>query len=200
MDVIPRGLLDQLVGGVSMLQNESSGEVDPTAAGVGGGGDGGFTGQAGWVGDPAAREYDIYAVGYEGGQQAVVRISGIGPIMGDDHLDPDTLPAGNDYGGTYLGTWVEPAALSYEHTAFDGALIATTGRLAGTAAGAFIEGAMIGAGATVGAAGVGAIAGFVIGGFVSVGVYYLLQNDHPQAHYVPNPGADEEPDLSPMQQ
>jgi hypothetical protein len=119
---------------------------------------------------------------------AVVRITaadapGI-PIFDNTQPVASYGPGEAPWEGQYLVQWVEPAPLSYAHTAFDGALIANTGRIVGAAGAAFIEGALTGGG--IGATAVNPISvlgGIVIGSLAGVGAYFLLQDDHPTGHF-----------------
>jgi hypothetical protein len=171
MQVLEQKVLARIVGG---LYEASGGYGSESGSG---GGDGG-----GYIDGPSGGLYDFAAIGIEGGPMAVVTISGTPsgvPVF-------DITPPVANYGpgeapseGQYLGQWVEAPSLSYAHTAFDGALIANAGRLAGTAAAAFIEGAITGAEVGWPSGPIGALASITVGSLVGVGTYLLLQHDHP---------------------
>ncbi|MDQ1813073.1 hypothetical protein RBA41_07115 [Massilia sp. CCM 9210] len=125
--------------------------------------------------------YDIGAVGIEGGQEAVVRISGAHPLFSNPVASP------TDFSGAgYLGMDVTNKGLSIEHQKFDEELV-NAARAAGfLAGGTFIGSALKGAGYGMAVAGPwGAVGGLVIGGFVGYGAYFLLERDHrpPEGHF-----------------
>jgi hypothetical protein len=148
-------------------------------------GSGGFEPAAG------AGAWSLAAIGIEGGPMAVVTIGGM-PWGVQTFVNEPPIelyaPGEAPWEGQYLGQWVGAAPLSYEHTAVDGALIANTGRLAGTAAAALIEGALTGAEIGVATANpVGILGGLVIGTAVAAATYYLFQNDHETGAFVAIP-------------
>lgn len=208
MRAIPGHLLGQISGGGDVEQrptlaawHEGGGGFDSWDGGDGGGfdssgGGGGFEstweGSGGFESGAGAGSWSLEAIGIEGGEMAVVRITaadapGI-PVFENTQPVASYGPGEAPWEGRYLGQWVEPAPPSYGHTAVDGALIANTGRLAGTAAAAIIEGALTGA--EIGAATanpVGILGGLVIGTAAAAGAYYLLQNDHETGAFVAIP-------------
>lgn len=141
-------------------------------------GSGGFEPSAG------AGVWSLAAIGIEGGPMAVVTVSGTPagvPVFNNEPAIALYGPGEAPWEGRYQ--WVEAAPLSYAHTALDGALIANTGRLAGTATAAFIEGAIVGAEVGWPTGPIGAVGSIVVGSLVGVGTYLLLQHDHPTGRF-----------------
>jgi hypothetical protein len=199
MQIIDRKLLSQLVGGSSAAANLGAGSFDGgvwdsfDGGGGGGGGWGSFDGGGGGWGslDGGGGSGVTFGgdVSIEGWQGAVVTVSG---SHSDSSLyDFDNTPAVSIYGageapweGQYLGHWVDAAPLSYEHSAVDGALISGAGRVTGTAASAFTQGALTGAGVGAETANPFAVlAGLVVGGLAAAGSYRLIERDHPTGHF-----------------
>ncbi|MDM5178906.1 hypothetical protein PO883_17020 [Massilia sp. DJPM01] len=181
MEVLDKKLLSQLVGGL---------EVDGGGAGDGSGG--------GVVAPPEPGQssvWDIGMVGVEGGREAVVEIHGVSLVF--EAPPPPVHIAEPWEGGQFLGQWVEAEPLSYEHVALDGFLIGRTGTLAGTATAAFVTAALEGMGVGSTAGPWGAAAGLVVGGFVGLGTYYLLQRDHPTGHFT-GPAGGKVPQMVPI--
>lgn len=141
-------------------------------------GSGGFEPSAG------AGVWSLAAIGIEGGPMAVVTVSGTPtgvPVFNNEPAIALYGPGEAPWEGRYQ--WVGAAPLAYDHTALDGALIANTGRLAGAATAAFIEGAIVGAEVGWPAGPIGAVGGIVVGGLAAWGTYYLLQQDHPTGRF-----------------
>lgn len=180
MKMIPRGLLSTVSGGASndgsVVEGSSTGSTNSGEVSVssGSGISSNSGGGGGW--------YDPAAVGGEGIIPNVTihgsTTNGVEPVS---IYEPGEAP----WEGQYLGHWEEPPPPSYEHTAVDGALIANTGRLAGGAAAAIVEGALVGAEIGAFATPIGALVGVVVGAAVGIATYHVLQSDHPTAHFAP---------------
>ncbi|QPI51304.1 hypothetical protein IV454_07210 [Massilia antarctica] len=173
MQVLDKEVLRQLVGG-----------SEPDGGQPGGEGGGGLPGSGG-DGGGSGFVYDIMAVGIEGGADAVVEIKGVSLVL-EQQAPPIQVHQPGEApweGGAYLGAWVEPGPLSFDHQAFDTALIGAAARVAGAATAAIVTGALEGMGVGAAAGPGGAVAGIVIGAFVGAGTYYLLQRDHPTGHF-----------------
>lgn len=124
MQVLDKEVLSQLVGGLEGIDHRPVPVGDgggDGGGGFGGGGGGGGAGGGGGFPDVRGYAYDLAAVGVEGGQQAVVKISGAIPVF--DNPPPRTSvgqePAA--WEGSLVGMYTEPS-LSVEHIAFDALL------------------------------------------------------------------------------
>lgn len=171
MQVLDRNLLSQLVGGL---------EVD----GGGGGTDGGGFGNGGSIAGPppGAMEYDLYAVGIQGIQDAVVKIQGVTPVIENPlpEINP-VRPGDNVWDGPINGVWVEPV-ISTIHTRLETGFAGMTGAVAGVAATTFLTAVIEGAGygSLLGPA--GTLVGGAIGVGVGIGALYLMERHH-QGHF-----------------
>ncbi|ATQ77703.1 hypothetical protein CR152_26745 [Massilia violaceinigra] len=171
MEVLDKHLLSQLVGGL---------EVD----GGGGGTDSGGWGTPGSIaGLPAgAVEYDLFAVGIQGIQDAVVKIQGVTPILENPLPEIDPIrPGDNVWEGPITGVWVEPVITTFE-TRLETGIAGMTGAVAGVAATTFLTAAIQGAGYGSLLGPLGTLVGGAIGVGVGIGALYLMERHH-QGHF-----------------
>lgn len=125
MQVLDKAVLSQLVGGIRdtkpIPRQGEGGDGDGGGGGGSGGGDSGGGSGAGGGLAVGGHEYDMAAVGVEGGAPAVVKISGVIPVF--ENPPPNNSvgqePAG--WEGSLVGVYVEPT-LSVEHIAYDALL------------------------------------------------------------------------------